>query len=173
MTPFEKAGYTKDSKFKTLVPYGNLPKGTVVTLHTDDDGSFCPYFKTLCGNPQEYAYRLNELELIVEQEVGVTTYPNPPHKYAELIKQWADGAEIEYYCKQEEGWKKTSNLTWSNNLEYRVKPPKPEKDIQIEKLEADLIVVQKEMGKFYNEFMCYYTKTLEISDRIQELKSNV
>lgn len=28
-------------------------------------------------------------------ELVTPSYPNPPHKHAELIKAWADGAEIE------------------------------------------------------------------------------
>jgi hypothetical protein len=43
-----------------------------------------------------------------------------PHKHAELIKAWADGAEIEQkgpYTEWSEflGW-------WSDALEYRIKP---------------------------------------------------
>lgn len=47
-----------------------------------------------------------------------------PHKHAELIKAWADGAEIQYYeidkwvdCVPE----------WDEDYEYRIKPePKPD-----------------------------------------------
>ena len=50
-----------------------------------------------------------------------------PHKHAELIKAWADGAEIE--CKQiEDGnWLSVSQPAWDKASEYRIKPePKPD-----------------------------------------------
>jgi|688.fasta_scaffold1067125_1 hypothetical protein len=49
------------------------------------------------------------------------------HKYAELIKAWADGAIIEsrsLWCVNSE-WKTTTNPQWRDNLyEYRIKPEK-------------------------------------------------
>ena len=47
---------------------------------------------------------------------------NKPHKHAELIKQWADGAEIECYCRFTSRWFYKPNPNWSESLEYRVKP---------------------------------------------------
>lgn len=51
-----------------------------------------------------------------------------PHKHAEIIKAWADGAEIEF---QVEGiWTsitKGSVIGWFENYDYRIKPePKPD-----------------------------------------------
>ena len=49
-----------------------------------------------------------------------------PHKHAELIKAWADGAEIEMRSYQ--SWTLLSNPRWdSAEAEYRIKPePKPD-----------------------------------------------
>lgn len=50
-----------------------------------------------------------------------------PHKHAELIKAWADGAEIEwkYYDKAE--WVLCKKPVWREQVEYRIKPePKPD-----------------------------------------------
>jgi hypothetical protein len=49
------------------------------------------------------------------------------HKHAELIKAWADGAEIEIYMPHGQ-WVLITNPQWnSENLEYRIKPePKPD-----------------------------------------------
>ena len=49
-----------------------------------------------------------------------------PHKHAELIKAWADGAEIE--MQHYKDWKLISNPRWDVELtEYRIKPePKPD-----------------------------------------------
>ena len=62
-----------------------------------------------------------------------------PHKHAELIKAWADGAEIEkqqIYCKYQmneepiivsEEWLPCHSPTWAWNETYRIKPePKPD-----------------------------------------------
>lgn len=49
-----------------------------------------------------------------------------PHKHAELIKAWADGATIQF--KNQVGdWLDRSKPTWDPRAEYRVKPePKPD-----------------------------------------------
>ena len=48
-----------------------------------------------------------------------------PHKHAELIKAWADGAEIEVRDSSE--WQETTTPTWRCYFEYRIKPePKPD-----------------------------------------------
>jgi hypothetical protein len=50
-----------------------------------------------------------------------------PHKHAELIKAWADGAEIQY--RADSNWYDcTSNSPmWDETQEYRIKPePKPD-----------------------------------------------
>ena len=55
-----------------------------------------------------------------------------PHKHAELIKAWADGAEIEFRFKDGiQGWSdwKPNDGRFSNDpwWEYRIKPePKPD-----------------------------------------------
>lgn len=47
-----------------------------------------------------------------------------PHKYAELIKAWADGAEIQWKRLEPFGWIDCANNkpVWDNNAEYRIKP---------------------------------------------------
>lgn len=50
-----------------------------------------------------------------------------PHKHADIIKAWADGAEIE--CRQTESgtWLTVSDPAWSKLAEYRIKTePKPD-----------------------------------------------
>lgn len=49
---------------------------------------------------------------------------NKPHVHAELIKAWADGAEIEYWCPIMEGWEQTEVPMWNRFDEYRIKPIK-------------------------------------------------
>lgn len=50
-----------------------------------------------------------------------------PHKHRELIKLWADGAEIERYCHDEKDWVDDEQPAWYFADQYRIKPePKPE-----------------------------------------------
>ena len=47
-----------------------------------------------------------------------------PHKHAELIKAWADGAEIEQGVKTADGtiyWTTPKLITWRDNQIYRIK----------------------------------------------------
>jgi len=45
-----------------------------------------------------------------------------PHKHAELIKAWADGAQIEYKYSINQCWQASHNPKWRLDAEYRVKP---------------------------------------------------
>lgn len=50
-----------------------------------------------------------------------------PHKHAELIKAWADGAEIEMYSDIMKEWVFIISPSWCADMEYRIKPePKPD-----------------------------------------------
>jgi len=44
------------------------------------------------------------------------------HKHAEIIKQWADGAEIECHYKSLNKWYVVNDPAWSGDFEFRVKP---------------------------------------------------
>ena len=45
-----------------------------------------------------------------------------PHKHAELIKAWADGAEIEVKHSWNTDWLSADIPSWSYDKEYRIKP---------------------------------------------------
>jgi hypothetical protein len=48
---------------------------------------------------------------------------NKPHKHAELIKAWADGAVIQQYKPHLDEWHDTSPYpVWDERVEYRIKP---------------------------------------------------
>lgn len=51
-----------------------------------------------------------------------------PRKHAELIKAWADGAEIQYFNTFAKDWQTiTGSVLWYGDREYRIKPvPKPD-----------------------------------------------
>ena len=49
------------------------------------------------------------------------------HKHAELIKAWADGAQIEMFSVIYARWVKIANPSWELDNRYRIKPePKPD-----------------------------------------------
>lgn len=84
----------------------------------------------------------------------VPTYPNLPHKHAEVIKAWADGAEVQILVDSKVGWISYDPDTLCTDLgfftsgyEYRVEPAKTEKEIQIEKLEQQAKDLAKEIAK--------------------------
>lgn len=53
-----------------------------------------------------------------------------PHKHAELIKDWADGASIQY--KNPEGfWEDRESPFWSELSEFRLKPEAPRPALEI------------------------------------------
>lgn len=45
-----------------------------------------------------------------------------PHKHAELIKAWADGAEIQSRTGIDKEWYDAFNPQWREHHEYRIKP---------------------------------------------------
>lgn len=78
-----------------------------------------------------------------------SAYPNPPHKHAELIKAWADGADIEYYHMGAK-WRSVFSPAWKADVQYRIKPDAPvksDKAIQIEALEAQAKQLATDIAK--------------------------
>jgi hypothetical protein len=53
-----------------------------------------------------------------------------PHIHAELIKQWADGAEIEHLSVPTQMWMYTSRPAWNPENQYRIKP-EPKSDFSV------------------------------------------
>jgi len=53
-----------------------------------------------------------------------------PHKHAELIKAWADGAEIQSRVNEADEWDDDRFPGWHKNAMYRIKPePKPNLEV--------------------------------------------
>ena len=68
-----------------------------------------------CGNAVYFSKRYTQL--IKEKEVK-----NKPRKHAEVIKAWADGADIQFRVRDVSDWKDDPRPSWVPSLEYRVKP---------------------------------------------------
>jgi hypothetical protein len=50
-----------------------------------------------------------------------------PHKHADIIKAWADGAEIEFRWDVRHDWRGFTAPSWGQTGDYRIKPePKPD-----------------------------------------------
>jgi len=82
-------------------------------------------------------------------ELVKRAYPNPPHKHAEVIKAWADGADIEVYNPRRQEWDTLDMVSpvWSIRLQYRIKPDNPKKDklkAKIDKKRAKIKKLQRE-----------------------------
>ena len=155
MTPFQAAGYTKDSKFKVLAiggaSYSPFKVGDVISL-CYDDGSSSPKFVNQEGIKDYFLLpasnsTIMKCKLINEQ----TSYPNPPHKHADIIHAWADGAEIECWRKScgdcPAQWIKLSSPAWLVTAKYRVKPVEPSKSQKQSEKEA----LQEQLAKIEQE----------------------
>ena len=104
-----------------------LLSGHVYTVDSSD-------IATVTLEDINFAYDLARFEL-------VNSYPNPPHKHAEVIKAWADGADIEYFLDNNQ-WAKAVGPAWCEGNRYRIKPVAEKTPAQIEKER-----IQKEMRK--------------------------
>ena len=59
-----------------------------------------------------------------------------PHIHAEMIKAWADGAQIEFKMANG-GWRLMDcRVTWSENNEYRIKPEYKPDTVELYKAHA-------------------------------------
>lgn len=85
------------------------------------------YFDTFFGgwNPERF-------------ELVRAKYPNPKHKHHDLIIEWAKGAEIEFLNTNQDWMATSESPTWYSESEYRIKPEKTERDIQMEKIQEKI-----------------------------------
>ena len=89
-----------------------------------------------------------------------------PHKHAELIKAWADGAEIEFKSKVDDEWKVMQTPLWLNESEYRIKPePKP--DV----VKYGLVMSNETATPFTNDYQKHDNIKLTFDGETGELKS--
>lgn len=147
MTPFEAAGYTKDTKFKLLKPFGKFQSAGVTVWLKSDDGSDCPWFTD--GKSEEPLYfggRDINLQAIVEEPVlSLDNYPNPRHKHADIIHAWAEGADVESSDNNGKSpWVSCEVPQWKSLVCYRVKPSKSQKQTEKEALQEQLAKIEQE-----------------------------
>jgi len=94
------------------------------------------------------------------------------HKWHKEIKAWADGAEIERWYWQYDGWGAALNPNWDERYEYRIKP-QSKKRISAKELikqvvdeynascdkEPQYLYVYRMAGQHNVEFRLWDTKT--------------
>ena len=76
-------------------------------------------------------------------------YPNPPHKHRDLIIEWVNGAEIQVIYDGK--WVDQTHPDWENSLKYRVKPQKPEKDLEIEAIQKQMDELKERLENLKGE----------------------
>jgi hypothetical protein len=60
------------------------------------------------------------------EQIRKGTREMKPHKHAEIIKAWADGAQIQQYRENLDEWRDCSPYpVWDERLTYRIKPDEP------------------------------------------------
>jgi hypothetical protein len=144
MSEYTEAGYTKDIKFIAQRNTVGFVKGEILWL-SRDDGTRCPSFTN--GTIEGFMYLplantsadFLDLKVYVEEK---TSYQNPPHKHADVIIEWAKGAEIE--CLSGNKWYPVCNPDFYNSTQYRVKPIRPQKQLEKEALQEQLAKIEQE-----------------------------
>lgn len=144
MTPCEALGYKIGDAFKVLkflyqtceVKHVALHKEDVVIL-IEDDGTDTPLFEI--GDGRTVHIDLDYL----------SKYPNPPHKHRDLIIEWANGADIQIYILNE--WHDDENPCWGTCNDYRIKPQKSERDLEIEAIQKQMDELKERIEKLKGE----------------------
>lgn len=96
------------------------PTGSIEIV--DDRGNLTTHYSSRFEKVEE------DMTIKLNEQAKPTT--KKPHKHAELIKAWADGAEIQMKNVFEGVWvsyEEYEDPSWNINYEYRIKPePKPD-----------------------------------------------
>jgi hypothetical protein len=80
------------------------------------------------------------------------TKMNKPHKHADLIKAWADGAKIQVFITSSGEWA-NANPSWDPNSCYRVKPEPVVKKAYMHYDNIQRLVTGRFDGKAVNQFL--------------------
>ena len=95
-----------------------------------------------------------------------------PHKHAELIKAWADGAEIEAKLvekRKETAWELCLDPWWNDPaFEYRIKPEqKPDVVVYVTFAQGELEKMVKESEKYAQISEVYFSTNLDDTDKLK------
>lgn len=127
----------------------SLTKGRIYHSRPDDEVGWVQIFN---DRGSWASYLGNRFE-------DVPKYPNSPHKHAEFIHKWADGAEIQFKVLGGVPWhdfEKDEKPTWTLETEYRVKPSVDEEKIhdlnsELDKLKDGMAELEEKMQQVKNK----------------------
>lgn len=94
---------------------------------------------------------------------------NKPHKHCELIKAWADGAEIQFFNYFTSSWKDLNEPIWSDENEYRIKPQTIRYRVALLRYDDGRVMtcnveteVQEKSLREWHEFVRWLTDWIEV-----------
>lgn len=97
---------------------------------------------------------IDKLAIFSAEYFDLVTAVKTPHKHAELIRAWADGAVVECrFLATKTDWSVTDTPMWADCFEYRIKPePKPDRvvpwgNVSLLELGSVMFTVDGETGK--------------------------
>ena len=76
----------------------------------------------------------------------VPSYPNPPHKHADLIIAWAKGAVIQVRVGNTSRWSDIKQPCWDEFNVYRIKPTKSKQELEIENIQVEIDILQERIN---------------------------
>lgn len=88
----------------------------IVTYYDDEAREIIKKWKELKGQPP--------MNNIMPQSSQSSQSTKTPHVHAELIKAWADGAEIQFFNPATNEWTDIESPDWMPHVQYRIKPEK-------------------------------------------------
>ena len=103
----------------------------------------------LMNKPSCIEDAVHVINTLVDESGRGKQYPNPPHKHRDLIIAWANGAEIEWYSVIASCWLYLKNPSWCETTQYRIKPTKSAKDIEIEQIQAEMDKLKERLEKVF------------------------
>lgn len=101
----------------------------------------------LMNKPSGLEDALYAINTLVGESGRGNKYPNPPHKHRDLIIAWANGAEIQYYWSLSDRWFDIAEIGWYEDIQYRIKPTKSAKDVEIEQIQAEMDKLKERLEK--------------------------
>ena len=94
---------------------------------------------------------------------------NKPHKWSELIKAWADGAEIEWREDDTADWDTVNCPMWRIDWQYRIKPEVKDEAYYLERLiELQSSTDTEEAHALADNYLCCFLQSLGYFSIVRE-----
>ena len=155
-----------DAYVSSRMTRDGIKNGDTVTLDLVDE----------IGGYQDSSLVIEQAELRDGKVIPVEDTPqhtNPPHVHADMIKAWADGAEIECKYEFDKHWHTTENPPmWDADCSYRIKPEITKEDLIVEneKLRSENNKLQIDMIKLMDKSKEDHIKASKLDDALIEIE---